>query len=501
MQRTTPDEAMATNISRAFFLSATTSSPTPFLYQTRTLAPISLSLRRTFDARVRQYSAQNRAAHDYERSESSFASDQDELSQDSSSQRSGSGSTSENHQPRRSYLRRRSASLSPKVRGKAQAPSSKSTKGSSTVTGQERKAFGELLGQLGIGRDDGNAHAGDAEQTQDLSSEGQERIKELMVKFGSILKDVQEKNKTSAKSKRELQKAADTEGGIPFSSGNSSSADGSSEDVGGTKLRISDLGYTEPASATSVEPEITMREAIEFVVKKESEKIEFALFQAIEEGKGDMGLWDVCKERIFSVLQHLDEGAEITMPGSDNSYGANEASGTKQATPAAGPLRIPSVVPIGPVITELYPKTLLIAFRLLNTHFPESPLIGQFRSTIKEQGRASALLGSSVALYDEMIHFYWHGCNDLPAVVSFLHDMDVTGLEPSFRTRRLLKDIVRQRQRDKDTQEESLHGQESFWEFPPNKKAFEELAGRKGWLEKLKARARESHKQRRVRYA
>lgn len=486
---------MATNISRAFFLSATTSSLTPFLYQTRTLAPISLSLRRTFDARVRQYSAQNRAVHDYEWSESSFASDQDELSQDSSSQRSGSGSASENHQPRRSYLRRRSASLSPKVRDKAQAPSSKSTKGSSTVTGQERKAFGELLGQLGIGRDDGNA-----EQTQDLSSEGQERIKELMVKFGSILKDVQEKDKSSAKSKRELQRAADAEGGIPFSSelsGDSSS----SEDTGGTKLRISDLGYTEPASATSVEPEITMKEAIEFVVKKESEKIEFALFQAIEEGKGDMGLWEVCKERIFSVLQHLDEAAEITMPGSDNSSGANEASGTKQATPSAGPLRIPSVVPIGPVITELYPKTLLIAFRLLNTHFPDSPLIGQFRSTIKEQGRASALLGSSVALYDEMIHFYWHGCNDLPAVVSFLHDMDVTGLEPSFRTRRLLKDIVRQRQRDKDTQEQLLHGQESFWEFPPNKKAFEELAGRKGWLEKLKARARESHKQRRVRYA
>ncbi|CEO59923.1 hypothetical protein PMG11_04572 [Penicillium brasilianum] len=499
MQRTTPDEAMATNISRAFFLSATTSSPTPFLYQTRTLAPISLSLRRTFDARVRQYSAQNRAAHDYERSESSFASDQDELSQDSSSQRSGSGSVSGGHRPRRSYLRRRSASLSPKVRVKADIPSSKSKKGSSTVTGQERKAFGELLGQLGIGREDDDAHAGDAAQTEDSSSEGQERIKELMVKFGSILKEVQEKNKSTAKSKRELRRATDAEG-VPFSSelsDDSSMADGSAEDIGGTKLRISDLGYTEPASATSVEPEITMKEAIEFVVKKESEKIEFALFQAIEEGKGDMGLWEVCKDRIFSVLQHLDEAAEITMPGSDNSSGAN----TTQATPSAGPLRIPAVVPIGPVITELYPKTLLIAFRLLNTHFPDSPLISQFRSTIKEQGRASALLGSSVALYDEMILFYWHGCNDLPAVVSFLHDMDVTGLEPSFRTRKLLKDIVRQRQRDQDTRGQSLHGQESIWDFPPNKKAFEELAGRNGWLEKLKARARESHKQRRVRHA
>lgn len=372
-------------------------------------------------------------------------------------------------------------------------------KGSSTVTGQERKAFGELLGQLGIGRDDANAHSRDAAQSQDPSDEGQERIKELLFKFGSILKDVQENDKSSTKSKRELQRAADREDAIPFSSqvsGEPSMTDGSSEDIDGPKLRISDLGYTEPASATSVEPEITMKEAIEFVVKKESEKIEFALFQAIEEGKGDMGLWEVCKERIFSVLQHLDEAAEITMPGSDKSLGATETHTTTPATPSFGPLRIPSVVPIGPVITALYPKTLLIAFRLLNTHFPDSHLIGQFRSTIKEQGRASALLGSSVALYDEMIHFYWHGCNDLPAVVSFLHDMDVTGLDPSFRTRRLLKDIVRQRQQDMDTRGQSLVGQDSFWDFPPNKRAFEELAGRDGWLEKLKARTRQSHNQR-----
>ncbi|OKO92606.1 hypothetical protein PENSUB_12591 [Penicillium subrubescens] len=491
---------MATNISRAFFLSATTSSPTPFLYQTRTLAPISLSLRRTFDARVRQYTAENRASHGYERSESNFASDQDELSQDTSSQRSGSGSAAEGPQPRRSYLRRRSASLTPEARNKTQTPSSKSAKGSSTVTGPERKAFGELLGQLGIGRDDANAHAGDTTQFEDPSGEGQERIKELMVKFGSILKDVQEKNKVSGKSKRELQRAADAEGGIPFSSQvslDSSLIDGTLE--GSIKLRISELGYTEPASATTVEPEITMKEAIEFVVKKESEKIEFALFQAIEEGKGDMGLWEVCKERIFSVLQHLDEAADLTMPGSANSPGANETPSTKPAAPSSGPLRIPSVVPIGPVITALYPKTLLIAFRLLNTHFPDSHLISQFRSTIKEQGRASALLGSSVALFDEMIHFYWHGCNDLPAVVSFLHDMDVTGLDPSFRTRRLLKDIVRQRQRDMDIQRQSAAGQDSFWDFPPNKRAFEELAGRDGWLDRLKTRARESHSQREVR--
>ncbi|KAJ5168046.1 uncharacterized protein N7482_003640 [Penicillium canariense] len=484
---------MATNISRAFFLSATASSPTPFLYQTRTLAPISDSLRRTFAARVQQYSTAKKASYDYDRTESDLTSDQDELSQEPPPQESGSSPASENPQPRRSYLRRRGASLSPKVQSRTQVPSSKRNKNASTVTGREKKAFGELLGQLGIGRDGGKADAGSVTESQISSGEGQERINDLMIKFGSILKDVQENAKSSARATRELQGETPTDEAIPFSSqapDGASMTVGSPEESGSSrKLRLSDLGYTEPASATTLEPMITMEEAIEFVVQKESEKIEYALFNAIEEGKGDMGLWEVCRERIFSVLHHLDESALITMPGPD---------GPNQTAPSSGPLRIPAVVPIGPVVSALYPKTLLIAFRLLNTHFPDSQLIGQFRSTIKEQGRASALLGTSIALYDEMIHFYWHGCHDLPAVISFLHDMDVTGLDPSWRTCKLLREIARQRQQDVDPRRQSQVGQDLFWEFPPNKKAFEELSGPGGWLEKLNARARESKNQRAI---
>ncbi|EPS33289.1 hypothetical protein PDE_08251 [Penicillium oxalicum 114-2] len=489
---------MATHISRAFYLSATTSSPTPFLYQTRTLAPISLSLQRTFAARVRQYSAENRASYEYRRrGQSPSHEDSDGSVHETLSHQSGSESRASSSQPRRSYLRRRSASLTSKARNQARSSSLNSKKSSTTVTGSERKAFGELLGQLGVGRDQA-ADSGSAAESQHGSGESQERIQELMVKFGSILKDIQEKEKPSTRAERERQRTAGSDHDLPLADRISEYPEGDGESLdhlgGPPKLRLSDLGYSEPASATMMEPEITIQEAVEIVVKKESQKIEFALFQAIEEGKGDTGLWEVCKKRIFSVLQHLDEGAELTVPGDDK---AAEVADPVHAS--SGPLRIPAVVPIGQVVTELYPRTLLIAFRLLNTHFPESPLIGQFRSTIKEQGRASALLGSSVALYDEMIHFYWHGCNDLPAVVSFLHDMDVTGLEPSFRTRRLLKDIVRQRKRDLGEDGPATHGQESFWNFPPNQAAYEELAGRGGWLEKLRSRARESQDQRKLR--
>ncbi|KAJ5482889.1 hypothetical protein N7539_006335 [Penicillium diatomitis] len=495
---------MATHISRAFYLSATTSSPTPFLYQTRTLAPISLSLRRTFAARVRQYSAENRASYEYGRRGGSPRYDEEGSAYESSPHQSGSESRASSAQPRRSYLRRRSASVTSKGRSQGRSPSLHSTKSSTTVTGPERKAFGELLGQLGVGRDQ-VADTGDSKQSQNVPQEDQERIQELMTKFGSILKDIQLKDKSSSKAKKEQQRTYGTEGDLAFSDGDSENGDvdgePSDEVTEPFKLRISDLGYSEPASATMMEPEITIQEAIEIVVKKESQKIEFALFQAIEEGRGDMGLWEVCKERIFSVLQHLDENANITMPGAVNKTSSDDADVADSAHThtSSGLFRIPAVVPIDQVITELYPRTLLIAFRLLNTHFPGSPLIGQFRTTIKDQGRASALLGSSVALYDEMIQFYWYGCNDLPAVVSFLHDMDVTGLEPSSRTRRLLKDIVRQRKRDLDHGDQPTHDQDSFWDFPPNKAAYEELAGPGGWLEKLRSRARESHEQRRLR--
>lgn len=355
------------------------------------------------------------------------------------------------------------------------------------MTPHEKLIFADLLGQLDIKRGANPAKTGgDPGKQAEQSPSGRgnlESINELVAMFDSILGDAQEKEKPAPVTKTESKPSEES----------SASADVLNDSH---KIRLSELGFSEPASGSREETMITVEEAVEIVVKREAKKVEFELFQAIEEGKGDIGLWDVCKERIFTMLQHLDETLATqpslagflpdTLPTTETEQPASKTS--------SGSLNIPDIVPISPVVVKLYPKTLLIAFRLLNTHFPDSQLLSQFRTAIQAQGRSSAVLGTSTALFEEMIYFYWHGCHDLPAVVSFLRDMELHGLNMSDKSRTLLKEIVRERYRDLKAARASGEQDDPFWDLPPNRKAFEELAAPGGWLDRMKKFAVPRHR-------
>jgi hypothetical protein len=330
------------------------------------------------------------------------------------------------------------------------------------ITSQEKATFKNLLEKLNVKHGE-NGETGS--QSKPLSPEKQAEISELMSVFDSLLQDSNMKKNKARCQKEELPKYTPT----PERPATEEEA---TEDKGPQRINIDDLGYTEAATSGAAIT-ITMKEAIDMVVQRESEHIEFALFQAIEEGKGDMGVWEVCKARIFSMLQHVESQPARNIPRT------------------AGPLRVPAVVPVAPVVATLYPKTLLIAFRLLNTHFPDSPLIGQFRSNIKEHGRLSALLGASSGLYDEMLYFHWRGCKDLPGVVSLLREMEVIGLTPSNKSRGMLTALVIRRNRDLEAHQKAGGGEHPFWDLPSNKEAFEALTCRGGWMDKVEARAEE----------
>lgn len=253
-------------------------------------------------------------------------------------------------------------------------------------------------------------------------------------------------------------------------------------------IYLSDLGYEETNASAHADTIITMTEAVNMVVERESKRIESELFQAVEQGKGDSGLWAVCRQQIFTIISHI--GGSISSPAQDpDCSSSSNALQAPDASLSSGPLNIPAAVPAGPVVAELYPQLLLLAFRILSTHFPESQLISQFRSAAKAHGPSSAFLGTSEVLCDELMAFYWHSCNDLPAVVSFLRDMDNAGLDPSRRVRELLRDIVRQHDQDMKSRRKAKG--EYFWDAPPNRKAFQELAGSGGWIETLQSRKRQ----------
>lgn len=464
-------------ISRAFLLSATSSSA-PFLYQTRTLAPLSQSLCRCppINRLQRQYSGKNAPENDDGFKDGS--ANENSSSPGTSSEASPSPTTDGRPAPRRSFLRRRAEEVAPKTEPIEPAPSSRPLQ---TITPAEKMIFADLLKQL--------KKEQPATKTTKPSRASQRRpkpenVNDLIALFDDIFdKTEKEAAEKKRKQEKEKEKAASAARGDPQKK---------PFDIpgGSDKIRYNDLGFSAIASKANPDFEITISDAVDIVIKRESKRIEDELFKAIEEGRGDMGLWEECQEHIFGMLQHLEQPSQTVSGavGDDSSSGTTD--GTEKPGLSSGPLNIPAVVPITPVLAKLYPKTLLVAFRLLNTHFPESQLIGQFRSTIKNQGRTSSVLGTSSALCDEMIYFHWHGCNDLPAVIGLLHDMDLHGLSPSPKSHRLLKEIVRQRFRDLDSVRQSETGMASFWQLPPNQTAFQELSGPGGWLDRLDEHAR-----------
>ncbi|KAL2850973.1 hypothetical protein BJX68DRAFT_76378 [Aspergillus pseudodeflectus] len=224
-------------------------------------------------------------------------------------------------------------------------------------------------------------------------------------------------------------------------------------------------------------------------INREGLKIESALCRAAEDKQqGEIRIWKICKESIFSMIQHLepDGNREATSSMLDElEFPGRRELGDQSKTDTTPILDVPPFIPIEAVVTELYPRMLLSTFRLLNLHFPQSSLIAQFRSTINSLGRESAVLGSSMELYNELIYFYWRGRHDIPEVLSVLREMEVLGLSPNKLTLLLLKSISAQRKKDLESLKLSDAGR-LWWDLPQNRKAMRDLDGEGGWIEQVR---------------
>lgn len=445
---------------------------------------------------------------------------------------------------RGSFLRRK-ASIVPR-----KEPPKKRVSSLQTMTREEKETFGDLLEQLGSMRkaQKPEATAEEEDPKRPVSEEEQTEMSQISDIFDAVLKDMKKKRPN-------LDKLGQRPGEVL-------SMVGSQQGTQLGKPEANDGGMMEMVASNRM----STRTAAKLVARRESAKIEHALRDAINEGGGDTGVWEVCKKRIFSMLQYLGErqGLEqymlpgpaaspslpadnpdqkpesemsssnetqpkdtdptpVTdisssietqteelpserMPASDELDLSEPAQSSDSEEPDPenpdspehrSPLEIPSFIPPELVVTVLYPRMLLVAFRLINTNFPNSPLISQFRSTIRSHGRVSYVLGSSTGIYNELLYFQWRGCNDLPGVVTLLREMDLTGVEPNRRTRALIDSIVAQR--DSDIKE---HGEgenapaDPWWDMAPNRKAMREITSRSGFVRRLFQNAGRKEKER-----
>jgi hypothetical protein len=259
---------------------------------------------------------------------------------------------------------------------------------------------------------------------------------------------------------------------------------------------------------------------VELVVRRESEKIDKELQGAISEGRGDIGIWRVCEDRIFGMLEHLglkDDSNDlhpwfsgrrrkasrklIKAVNDSNAFGFQifHQDNVKGDLSLVGPLDIPPAVPALPIVSAMYPDMLLRALRLLHTQFPMSQLTSQLLPAIKARGRTSFVLGASTALYNELISFRWCIYSDIPHVVSLLEEMEETGVGFDMDTFELIDKIRRQRktEREKLSARMQAEGRMTgawWWDAEATRLAYRELAGSKkdgnGWIGRTKLQVR-----------
>ncbi|KAL4920328.1 hypothetical protein BDW62DRAFT_15860 [Aspergillus aurantiobrunneus] len=246
--------------------------------------------------------------------------------------------------------------------------------------------------------------------------------------------------------------------------------------------------------------EMTLAEALELLIKRETAKIDTALHAAVDEGE-DAIFWDLCLEKVFSLAQHIGSTRETASvlkelePLADN-HDPQEV----QQTAIESPLEAPAQVPIEAVAAGVYPRVLRTAFVLLNLHFPGSPLISQFRQKINSLGRESAALGLSTNLYNDMLYFHWRVSHDFSQIVDIGREMELTGVNPDHSTINILEGIARERSRDLKRRRLGIVSAQPWWNMPTNRKALRELLGEeegeKGLVRRLSDLYREKRKRR-----
>ncbi|KAK2737233.1 hypothetical protein FQN57_000400 [Myotisia sp. PD_48] len=213
------------------------------------------------------------------------------------------------------------------------------------------------------------------------------------------------------------------------------------------------------------------------ISQRETGRICNSMDDAVAEGKCDLGIWKICEESVFPMLEQAKlnvAGLEARSPSplrTPNLLGLTRnhrrarsqvAKTVSITTPEtitstdnigtastidtkSGPLNVHPEVPLVLVVTKVYPATLLHALRLLQNKFPMSPTTTRLFEAVRGHGPISFHIGASREFCHEVIDFRWRVYNDLPFIVSFLRDMERNSIDFDQRTLDLVEKISSRR--------------------------------------------------------
>ena len=248
------------------------------------------------------------------------------------------------------------------------------------------------------------------------------------------------------------------------------------------------------------DPEAVSQATIHRFCREEMGKLADSFQRAMEVG-GDVGIWNACLAKVFPMIKLLDsslrneklsqhkrvEALARNTPNHASKAGTVKASITPSTAESALADLPPSVPPLY-VISRLYPAALLLAFRLLRTNFPTSPLPLAILPQIRSLGPTSYVLGASSEFYNALIELRWDVYSDLKGIDGLLMEMERSGVEFDVGTWNTLVKIGGERFNDLHDVAGGVRGT-GFWERSYNVKWYQKVAVE--WKLVIAARLRE----------
>ena len=205
---------------------------------------------------------------------------------------------------------------------------------------------------------------------------------------------------------------------------------------------------------------------------------------------GDLGIWKVLRARVFPLLSFLKDreqvshserhAAEIALPIAKSLFRAAESepisdtSAKPNSQPeemmlkdepvlsmpsspaAAKPPGTTSISPL-PILTRIYPASLLLALRLLTKHYPVSTLTPSLLPYIRSLGSSSYVLGTNTHFYNTYLLVRWNTHSSLREVCSLLSEMERGAVEFDRGTYRVLQEVADERWGDLVHQDSQAH--------------------------------------------
>ncbi len=200
-----------------------------------------------------------------------------------------------------------------------------------------------------------------------------------------------------------------------------------------------------------------------------------------EPNGGDLGIWKVLRRRVFPLLSFLKtreqishserHAAEIALPIAKSLFGAVEhhpvletsaklPSKPHESTPRNEPVismpssSAPAIPPATlnisplPILTRIYPASLLLALRLLTRHYPLSALTPSLLPHVRSLGSSSYVLGTNTHFYNVLLFLRWNTHSSLRELCTLLSEMERGAVEFDRGTYRVLRDVADERWHD-----------------------------------------------------